>query len=241
MIDPHIIEKIRKLRALTERRGATEEEALAAQQRMFALLAKYNLELSQIPDDEPTRPDTTIDSETAERPSNVWKQYLYTAVANLNFTECFTLRGHIYVIGTKANRIATMEMASYLIETVERLANEAAAEVPGDERRRFRHSFAEGCAARIYDRIEALRLEAQAGRMKAANPDSLLPALADLYCTSKARVDDFIISHFGRISHRTHYASGGHGGGYIAGYAAGDKVGLHRQVGLNARRRLLSA
>jgi hypothetical protein len=49
--------------------------------------------------------------------------------------ECFTLRGHIYVIGTRANRIATMEMASYLIETVERLANESAAEVPGDERR----------------------------------------------------------------------------------------------------------
>src|SRR5689334_5704326 len=199
MIDPHIIEKIRKLRVLTERRGATEEEALAAQQRMFALLAKYNLELSQIPDGEPTKPDTTIESETAERPSNVWKQYLYTAVANLNFTECFTLRAHIYVIGTRANRIATMAMASYLIETVERLANEAAAEVPGDERRRFRHSFAEGCAARLYDRIEALRLEAQAGRMKAADSDSLLPALADLYHTSKARVDDFIANHFGRL------------------------------------------
>ncbi len=241
MIDPHIIEKIRKLRALTERRGATEEEAFAAQQRMFALLAKYNLELSQIPDGEPTKPDTTIDSETAERPSNVWKQYLYTAVANLNFTECFTLRGHLYVIGTKANRIATMEMASYLIATVERLAHESAAEVPGDERRRYRHSFAEGCAARIYERLEALQAEAAAGRMKAADPNSLLPALADLYQTSKARVDDFITNHFGKLSYRTHRASGGHGGGYIAGYGAGDKVGLHRQVGLNARRRLPSA
>jgi hypothetical protein len=174
-------------------------------------------------------------------PSKVWKQYLYTAVANLNFTQCFTLRGHIYVIGTRANRIATMELASYLIETVERLANEAAAEVPGDERRRFRHSFAEGCAARIYERFEALQAEAAAGRMKAADPDSLLPALADLYHTNKARVDDYITSHFGRLSHRTHYAGGGHGGGYIAGYGAGDKVSLHRQVGLKARRRLLSA
>jgi hypothetical protein len=132
-------------------------------------------------------------------------------------------------------------MASYLIATVERLAKEAAAEIPGDERRRFRYSFAEGCAARIYERLEALHAEAAAGRMKAANPDSLLPALADLYHTNKARVDDFIASHFGGLSHRTHYASGGHGGGYIAGYGAGDKVGLHRQVSLNGRRRLLSA
>jgi hypothetical protein len=241
MIDPHIIEKIRKLRALTERRGATEEEALAAQQRMFALLARYNLELSQIPEGEPSKPDTTIESETAERPSTRWKQYLYTAVANLNFTECFTLRGHIYVIGTKANRIATMEMASYLIATVERLANESAAEVPGDERRRYRHSFAEGCAACLYERLEALQAEAATGRMKATDLNSLLPALADLYQASKARVDDFITNHFGKLSYRTHRASVGHGGGYIAGYAAGDKVRLHRQVGLSARRRLLSA
>ena len=115
---------------------------------------------------EPTKPDTTIESETAERPSNVWRQYLYTGVANLNFTECFTLRGHIYVVGTKANRIATMEMVSYLIETIERLANESAAGVPGDERRRYRHSFAEGCAARIYERLEALQAEAATGRRR---------------------------------------------------------------------------
>ena len=107
--------------------------------------------------------EDTIEAESAERPSKVWKQYLYTAVANLNFTQCFTLRAHIYVIGTRANRIATMAMASYLIETIERLAKEAAAEVPGDERRRYRHSFAEGCAARLYERLEALQAEAAPG------------------------------------------------------------------------------
>ena len=80
----------------------------------------------------------------------------------------------LYVIGTRANCIATMAMVSCLTETVEQLTNEAAAEVPGDERRRYRHSFAEGCTARLYDRIEELRLEAQAERMKAANLDSLI-------------------------------------------------------------------
>jgi len=89
--DASIIEKIRKLRAITERRGATEGEALAAEQRMFRLLAKYNLEISQIPDDEPTKRDTRIESESAQRPSSVWKQHIYTGVANLNFSECFHL------------------------------------------------------------------------------------------------------------------------------------------------------
>ena len=163
MIDTDIIEKIKKLRAMTEDRGATEQEAIAAQQAMFTLLAKHNLEISQIPDDEPTRPDTTINSESAERPSSVWKQLLYTAVAHLNFSECFTLRGSINIVGTRANRIVTFEMADYLVHTAKRLAEEAAAEVPGDERRRFRHSFTEGCASRIYERLEEMRLAAQAG------------------------------------------------------------------------------
>src|SRR2546427_3142305 len=119
---------------MTEERGATEQEAIAAQQAMFTLLAKHNLEIiSQIPDDEPTRPDTTINSESAERPSSVWKQLLYTAVAHLNFSECFTLRGSINIVGTRANRIVTFDMADYLVQTVKRLAEEAAAEVPGDE------------------------------------------------------------------------------------------------------------
>jgi Protein of unknown function (DUF2786) len=231
VIDSNIIEKIQKLRAVSGEHGATEDEAIAAEQRMFALLAKYNLELSEIPDTEPTKPDTAIESESAERPSSVWKQLLYAAVANLNFSECFTLRGSIYIVGTKANRIATFEMAGYLIQTVERLADEEAAKVPGEERRRFRHSFSEGCANRIYERLEQMRLAAQAGRMKADNPNSLLPALADLYQSNRARVDDFISAHFGKLNHRTHYASVGHEGGYVTGYNAGDRVGLHRQVG----------
>ena len=231
MIDTSIIEKIQKLRAITQQRGATEQEAIAAQQAMFTLLAKYNLEISQIPDNEPGRPDSTINVESTERPSKVWQQLLYTAVATLNFSQCFTLRASINIVGTRANRIATFEMAGYLIQTVERLAEEAAATVPGDERRRFRHSFSEGCAARIYERLEQMRLAAQVGRMKAADPNSLLPALADLYQSSRARIDDFITVHFGKLHHHTHYASAGHNGGYVTGYNAGDRVGLHRQVG----------
>jgi uncharacterized protein DUF2786 len=237
MIDSSIIERIRKLRAVTEERGATEEEAIAAEQRMFTLLAKYNLELSEIPDSEPTKPDTTIESDYCERESTVWKRYLYSAVAELNFSNSFrSADGRIVIVGTRANIVATREMASYLVETVERLANQDAAEVPGYERRRYRHSFAEGCAIRICERLKQMQLEAQAGRMKAEDPNSLLPALADLYQTSKERVDDFIADHFGRIHHYTHYASVGHDGGYIRGYNAGDGVGLHRQVGRRGKR-----
>jgi hypothetical protein len=215
----------------TERRGATEGEAIAAERRVFRLLARYNLEISQIPDDEPTKPDTRIASESTERPSSPWKQIPLRRSPNLNFSECFTWRQKITVVGTRANRIATLEMAGYLIDTIERLANKEAAEVPGDERRRFHYSYTEGCATRIYRCLEQMRAEAEAGRMKAEDPNSLLPALADVYQANKARVDDFIADHFGKVCRRTHYNSGGHDSGYISGYNASGKVGLHRQLG----------
>jgi hypothetical protein len=239
VIDSSIIEKLQKLRAITKERGATEDEALAAEQRMFTLLAKYNLEISEIPDNELTRPETKIESESSERPSSVWKRYLYSGVARLNFCECLTYGHQIVIVGTRANRIATLEMASYLIETTERLANEEAAQVSGDERRRFRHSYAVGCAMRICERLEQIRLAARAGRMKAEDPNSLLPALADLYEQHKTQVDNFIADHFGKVYRRTDYASRGHDGGYIRGYNAGENVGLHRQVD-RARKRLIA-
>jgi ATP dependent DNA ligase C terminal region len=61
-------------------------------------------QVSQIPDDEPTKRDTRIEADSADRPSSVWKQYLYTAVANLNFSECFTWRQHIIVVRTLSRR-----------------------------------------------------------------------------------------------------------------------------------------
>ena len=231
MVDAGIIEKIQKLRALTEHRGATEDEAVAAQQRMFTLLAKYDLELSEIPDDEPTKPETTIESGYAARERSFWKHLLYAAVTRLSFSESFRRAGRIVIVGTKANILATREMASYLVETVERLANEAAAKMPGDERRRYRHSFAEGCATRIYDRLEQMRLEAHAGRMKTENPNSLLPALADLYQTTKARGRRLHRQALRQHSQRNALRQYRHEGGYVMGYNAGDKVGLHRQVG----------
>src|SRR5690348_1283516 len=142
MIDASVIEKIRKLRSITEARGATEDEAVAAQQRMFTLLAKYNLELGEIPDDQPAKPDQTVEADFGDyRETVLWKRQMHHIVAELNFSTSLNSQGRIIIVGTKANIIATREMAGYLCDTVERLANEAAKTVPGDQRRRYRHSF----------------------------------------------------------------------------------------------------
>src|SRR5215469_4187233 len=88
MIDASVIEKIRKLRSVTEAHGATEDEAIATQQRMFTLLAKYNLELSEIPDDQPKPVEQTIEADYSDyRETVLWKSQIHHIVAQLNFSD----------------------------------------------------------------------------------------------------------------------------------------------------------
>jgi hypothetical protein len=53
------------------------------------------------------------------------------------------------------------------------VAHKSRAEIHGEEHRRFRHSFFEGCANCIYERLEQMRLAAQTGCMKANKPNNL--------------------------------------------------------------------
>jgi hypothetical protein len=76
-----------------------------------------------------------------------------------------------------------------------------------------------------------MKQAARAGQMKAADPDSLLPALANVYDAAKARTDDFIAGRFGKLRKSHSRSSVSDSSGYHAGYSAGDGVSLNRQVG----------
>jgi hypothetical protein len=86
-----------------------------------------------------------------------------------------------------------------------------------------------------------MRLEAQGGRMKSEDTHSLLPALSDLYRSSRARVDYFITAHFGKLHRRTHCAGGGHNGGYVIGSDALIYIALNTGAGPVSARDLTGA
>jgi hypothetical protein len=231
-IDSSILEKIRKLRALTVERGATEDEAIAAQKAMFTLLAKYNLSISEV-ESKSAKESRAVGQEKVAAGLFSWEKFLYRSVANLNFCEYLSSghkRIHI-IIGSPANTIATKEMASFLVETICQLAEQAAKGQPAGERWGFLHAFRQGCSSRLCERIDEMRQQAIAGQMKAADPDSLLPALANLYQTNAAANAEYMKGAFSKIRRTKVSTLVRNGAGYHAGSAAANGIGLHKQVG----------
>lgn len=232
-IDNSIIDKIRKLRALADTaRGATEDEAMAAQQKMFELLAKHNLSLGELPTEEVSASDPVY-GEMGERVNQTWKRTIGYGVAQLNFCKYLLWGGKPQIIGTRANIAATKTMTEYLCTTVERLANQAASRVESYQRRVYRNSFSQGCASRLYSRLKELERQARAGEMKASSPDSWLPALAGVYAAATKRNDAWFAQEYPgtKISKASGSRSISHGDGYRAGQSAGDGISLNRQVG----------
>jgi Protein of unknown function (DUF2786) len=228
MAEQSVIEKIRKLKAMTVEHGCSEAEAAAASQAMFTLLAKYNLSITEIADSSPVN---KVGQEQVSAGLFAWESLLYQSVAHLNFCEYLKgKRSHI-IVGRPADSVTTKEMASYLIDTICKLAEQAAEKQPAGERWNFLHAFRIGASARLRERIAELEIQARAGKMKAADKDSLLPALANIYQTTAAANQAFLKSHFGKLKHTKVSTKVLNGKGYAAGSAAANSVGLNKQVG----------
>jgi hypothetical protein len=133
------------------------------------------------------------------------------------------------IIGSKSNIIVTREMAAYLTETICKLAQTAAKSQPAGERWGFLHAFRQGCSTRLCQRINEMREEARAGQMKAADPNSLLPAL-NLYQSTAAANAAYMKGAFGKLRTTKVSTHIRNGAGYAAGSSAANGIGLHKQV-----------
>lgn len=235
-----LIDKIRKLLALSE--SPNEHEAARAAERAQAMLAEYNLSMSDVATKE-TDDNFIIDGEL-KGGSYPWKRQLAAMVAKMYFcTYFFTqeklLRGEPLIdkrarydvhhfVGAAHNVAVVKLMFKYLADTIDRLAQEAADKVPAAGRETYRSSFLWGCGMRvcrrIQDRINATRVPTR------ASDGSTLPALADLYDQTAAQLKAWVNQELGelRSSSRGRVTDAR---AMSDGKAAGDRVGLDTQVG----------
>lgn len=120
-----ILERVKKMVALGNDAGATEAERETALRMAYNLLAKYNLSLSDLPEDQSNeareRQDVVI---SADR----WARSLAQAVAKLFFCKYFYSRTgtsgkdkHCFV-GRQSNVITARYMSEFLIKSVKREA-----------------------------------------------------------------------------------------------------------------------
>lgn len=117
---------IRKIEALLNVKGCTEAEAESRVAKAQELLEKYNLDMHAIGNG---TPNNARDDKSRKGGLYSWQRNLWKAVAELNFCHYLSVKGlakgstyEHRLIGSHGNVIATEVMASYLQETIEKLA-----------------------------------------------------------------------------------------------------------------------
>lgn len=186
-LDTKIVERIKKLLALSRDGGATEAEANLAAEKAGELMRAHNLSMATLEAAGGTAEGGKRTEGRAERRAMYkWQQNLMATVGHVNFCHVDVMWGkHVRrdgsmapnvkstprgyrLIGREANVVAATEMFDYLIESITRILM---VELNGDSSRvmsRFANSFREGCSDRLRERLVQRHDAALAEQRKAA-------------------------------------------------------------------------
>lgn len=182
-----IMQRIAKLLAVQEVRGATEAEASVAAEHVQRLLQEHNLTLSQV--EEATGDTTQVKREKAEtetRATFKWSTDLMSNLAENNFclhrvktifiagshwgrsiryVDGQRLTGHYekrhLLVGRTLNIQVTRDTYDYLCQAIKRAADEAGYVPHAGKRTREQNWFYEGCVDRLVTRLIERRHEAE--------------------------------------------------------------------------------
>lgn len=199
-----VVARIQKLMNLTTERGASEAEAALASSHVQRLLAEHNLSMSAVEasgDRGSTGSERTRQEGIGSRQVYKWQRRLMKQIGELNY--CKVLERHktqwnkpsvfdgYDLIGRIDNVTTVRLMFEYLLYTIERLAREHVAN-PAQFFTRAAHSFREGCADRLVERLEEqqakivheqekkVREAAARARHPSATPTTLPALLSDV-------------------------------------------------------------
>lgn len=160
---------INKLLALAKDGGATEAEASLAAEKAQDLMTQHNLSMANIEAAGGQSGDDgqRVKDGISHRQVYKWQRTLMKALAELNFCYCqekFEYRRSQSVfdgytlIGRAANVASTRVMFDYLLQTIDRVAKDEVQD-PAQYFTRYAHSFKEGCADRVIERLQARRAD----------------------------------------------------------------------------------
>lgn len=226
-----IIKKIRKLITLANDAGAAENEAMTAMRQAHKLLAKHNLQLEDISDE-----DKNVRSvHDSIHPGYRWARDITYAIADLYFCKIVFYarkqRNHFRYsfIGREANAVTAAEIAKYVVLTLKR---EAA-------RGRRKHgsawqtSFLHGASHRVATRCREMVKEMQVGTLQLGDgvSDSKAMVLASVYDEQHKLNDEYIeLHHSTARPEKRRQIRINDTDGYWAGQASGNKVTLRHEL-----------
>lgn len=215
-----LLERIKKVRALTE--SPNEHEATAAAAMLSKLVLQHNIDLASVDlGDAPNAELASFVREDFDLEYNIaWRGSLLHAVARVNFCRCVKWEGskRVALVGASHNIYVTRQIYEYLAATVSRLADSEWRQHTAHNSRAWKNAFRMGCVSRIGER---LREQHQADIVELKGSELVVTADANL----KAAFASFFPNAKSGKS-----ASVADSHGWAAGRAAGATVGLERQV-----------
>lgn len=176
-----IVDRIHKLLALSKDGGATEAEARLAAEKAQELMTEYNLSMAMV---EARGGDSGAEGRRTKdkferRQSYKWQRNLMRHLARLNFCFCsekFKYHAHTNsfdgyeLIGRAANVASVQITFDYLVQTIERLARAEVGD-PSQYFTKYAHSFKEGCADRVTERLQERRDQEIRGQERKAREE----------------------------------------------------------------------
>lgn len=219
--------KIQKVLELA-RRGGTEAEADTALSLAHELLAKYNLDMSDVTEIE-VRDEDIMEQGFDRGARNIaWQDWIYKAIADLYFCTVYTQRvliggkvkSRYAVVGKPSNIETVSDVTTYLIA----LGKELSADGAGKHDTQYRNSWLNGYGSRIGERAREVKNQAI---KKLPGSEEKALAVVNLYALTNRDNRAFLAARgiFLR-SGGTSHTSCRNEDGYRAGRATGSSVSL---------------
>ena len=223
-----VLARVRKMLALSGDHAASEGERDNALRMAHATLAKYNLSIG----DADVVEEPRTDGQACISP-HPWARYLIDAIAQLYFCKTFFYRYKDkrqvhHFIGRQSNVTTAIEMAQFIVGSINKEARRRARENPytiGYER-----AFCKGAASEVWHRCKEIREAAERQDQPQASTGTSL-VLASLYRTELEKNALVIAEKVGTLKGIKGKTRSADYYAHNAGQQYGKTLNLHRQVG----------
>lgn len=234
-----ILERVRKMMRLANDAAATDGERDNALRMAHATLAKYNLSMAQAEVSGEKGVEARTDGAFSLR-EYAWMRSVAMSVAELFFCSFFFVpykpkHANYCFVGSEANVFTAVEMAQYVIGSINREATKQAVAVGETPRGTYWRDFCKGAMIRVSRRCK--ELIADAAKQKAEPSSSVATApgtaivLASVYQQELKLNLAYIQETVGKLKTRTSNQRRATTAGFSEGYEFGGGIGLQKQVG----------
>ena len=230
-ITEDLVQRLQKVRALTE--SSVPGEAAAAAAKLQEILLKYNLEMEDIEEDSPTSDDRYVKEElelgvTSGNMIN-WRRILLSGIARSLMCAAFGYQGthRMVIVGQRHNIEITRHFYDYLSSEISRLADVTWVKARNRTRehaRSWKSSFYNGAVDIVVQRLEEKYRQV-------SKQDSHTQALV---LKNERDLDEAVGHLIGRVRKNTvrqRYSEAG----YSRGTRVGKRVNLDQPVSNNRR------